>query len=138
MSPDCGRGWRLWGSHRAVTRGSLGTGRGCRKATEGKGTDWSWGTDESDRELGITWSLNPAGTLHRGRGEGEEEEEAPGTLGLRACSGVDEDLGRRCRMEEKKEQDSGRGMVPIPLSNVRIVQPEHIIVFLVFTSVCKL
>lgn len=27
-------------------------------------------------------------------------------------------------MEEKKEQDSGRGMVPIPLSNVRILQPE--------------
>lgn len=27
-------------------------------------------------------------------------------------------------MEEKKEQDSGRGMVPIPLSNVRILQPK--------------
>lgn len=27
-------------------------------------------------------------------------------------------------MEEKKEQDSGRGMVPIPLSNVRVLQPE--------------
>lgn len=27
-------------------------------------------------------------------------------------------------MEEKKEQDSGRGMVPIPLSNVRILEPE--------------
>lgn len=69
------------------------------------------------------WSLNPVGTLHRGRGE-----ETPGALGLKACSGVDEDLGRRCRMEEKKEQDSGRGMVPIPLSKVRIVQPEHILV----------
>lgn len=27
-------------------------------------------------------------------------------------------------MEEKKEQDSGRGMVPIPLSKVRIWQPD--------------
>lgn len=99
----------------------------------GKGTDWIWVTDESDRELGTpTWppSLKPEGILQRGSGEGDTSSlEEPGTLGgLRDWSVVDEDLGRRCRMEEKKEQDSGRGMVPIPLSNVRIVQPEPITV----------
>lgn len=97
----------------------------------GKGTDWIWVTDESDRELGTpTWppSLKPEGILQRGSGEGDTSSlEEPGTLGgLRDWSVVDEDLGRRCRMEEKKEQDSGRGMVPIPLSNVRIVQPEPV------------
>lgn len=99
----------------------------------GKGTDWIWVMDESDREFGTpAWllSLKPEGILHRGNGEGDTSSlEDPGILGgLRDCSGVDEDLGRRCRMEEKKEQDSGRGMVPIPLSNVRILQPEHIFV----------
>lgn len=130
MSPGGGRGSLLWGSHTAVTLGSQGAGTGWRKATEGKGTDWMWVTDESDRELGTpAWSLKLEGILQRGRGEGDTSSlEEPGTLGgLRDCSGVEEDLGRRCRMEEKKEQDSGRGMVPIPLSNVRIVQPEHII-----------
>lgn len=97
----------------------------------GKGTDWIWVTEESDRELGTpAWllSLKLEGILHRGNGEGDMSLlEEPGTLGgLRDCSGVDEDLGRRCRMEEKKEQDSGRGMVPIPLSNVRILQPEPV------------
>lgn len=95
----------------------------------GKGTDWIWVTEESDRELGTPVrlpSLKPEGILHRGNGEGDTSSlEEPGTLGgLRDGSGVEEDLGRRCRMEEKKEQDSGRGMVPIPLSNVRILQPE--------------
>ena len=95
----------------------------------GKGTDWIWVMEESDREFGTpAWllSLKLEGILHRGNGEGDMSLlEEPGTLrGLRDCSGVDEDLGRRCRMEEKKEQDSGRGMVPIPLSNVRILQPE--------------
>lgn len=95
----------------------------------GKGTDWMWVMEESDREFGTpAWllSLKLEGILHRGSGEGDTSSlEEPGTLGgLRDCSGVDEDLGRRCRMEEKKEQDSGRGMVPIPLSNVRILQPE--------------
>lgn len=95
----------------------------------GKGTDWTWVMEESDREFGTpAWllSLKPEGILHRGSGEGDTSSlEEPGTLGgLRDCSGVDEDLGRRCRMEEKKEQDSGRGMVPIPLSNVRILQPK--------------
>lgn len=96
----------------------------------GKGTDWTRVTEESDRELGSPArrlpSLKPEGILHRGKGEGDtsslEEPATPG--GLTDCSGVDEDLGRRCRMEEKKEQDSGRGMVPIPLSNVRILQPK--------------
>lgn len=95
----------------------------------GKGTDWTWVMEESDRELGTpAWllSLKPEGILHRGSGEGDTSSlEEPGTLGgLKDCSGVDEDLGRRCRMDEKKEQDSGRGMVPIPLSNVRILQPK--------------
>lgn len=99
---------------------------GWRKATVGKGTDWTRDMEESERELGTpAWRL-PEGILHRGKGEGDTSSlEEPGTLGgLRDCSGVDEDLGRRCRMEEKKEQDSGRGMVPIPLSNVRILQPK--------------
>lgn len=104
---------------------------GWRKATVGKGTDWIWVMEESDREFGTpAWllSLKLEGILHRGNGEGDTSSlEEPGTLGgLRDCSGVDEDLGRKCRMEEKKEQDSGRGMVPIPLSNVRILQPEPI------------
>lgn len=95
----------------------------------GKGTDWMWVMEESDRELGTpAWlpSLKLEGILHRGRGEGDTSSlEEAGTLGgLRDGAGVDEDLGRRCRMEEKKEQDSGRGMVPIPLSNVRILQPK--------------
>lgn len=96
----------------------------------GKGTDWTRVMEESDREFGTPArrlpSLKPEGILHRGKGEGDTSSlEEPGTLGgLRDCSGVDEDLGRRCRMEEKKEQDSGRGMVPIPLSNVRILQPK--------------
>lgn len=103
---------------------------GWRKATVGKGTDWTRVMEESDREFGTPArrlpSLKPEGILHRGKGEGDTSSlEEPGTLGgLRDCSGVDEDLGRRCRMEEKKEQDSGRGMVPIPLSNVRILQPK--------------
>lgn len=100
----------------------------------GKGTDWTWVMEvmeESDKELGTPArlpSLKPEGILHRGNGEGDTSSlEELGTLGgLRDCSGVDEDLGRKCRMEEKKEQDSGRGMVPIPLSNVRILQPEPI------------
>lgn len=104
---------------------------GWTKATVGKGTDWIWVMEESDREFGTpAWllSLKLEGILHRGNGEGDTSSlEEPGTLGgLRDCSGVDEDLGRRCRMEEKKEQDSGRGMVPIPLSNVRILQPKPI------------
>lgn len=95
----------------------------------GKGTDLIWVMEDSDREFGTpAWllSLKLEGILHRGNGEGDTSLlEEPGTLGgLRDCSGVDEDLGRRCRMEEKKEHDSGRGMVPIPLSNVRILQPE--------------
>lgn len=98
----------------------------------GKGTDWTWVMEESDSEFGTpTWllSLKPEGILHRGNGEGDTSSlEEPGTLGgLRDCSGVDEDLGRKCRMEEKKEQDSGRGMVPIPLSNVRILQPKPVV-----------
>lgn len=90
----------------------------------GKGTDGIWIMEESDREPGTpAWLLD--GTLHRGNGEGDTSSlEEPGTLGgLRDCSGVDEDLGRKLRMEEMKEQDSGRGIVPIPLSNVRILQP---------------
>lgn len=95
----------------------------------GKGTERTWVMEESDREFGTAvWllSLKLEGISHRGNGEGDTSSlEEPGTLGgLRDCSGVDEDLGRKCRMEEKKEQDSGRGMVPIPLSNVRILQPE--------------
>ncbi|KAK9537833.1 hypothetical protein VZT92_005411 [Zoarces viviparus] len=102
---------------------------GWRKATVGKGTDWIWVIEESEREFGtLAWlqSLKLEGILHRGNGERDMSSlEEPGTLGgLRDGSGVDEDLGRRCRMEAKKEQDSGRGMVPIPLSNVRILQPE--------------
>lgn len=91
----------------------------------GKGTGGTWVMEESDREFStLVWP--PEGTLHRGNGEGDTSSlEELGMLGgLRDCSGVEEDLGRRCRMEEKKEQDSGRGMVPIPLSNVRILQPE--------------
>lgn len=85
--------------------------------------------EESDREFGtLAWPppLKPEGILQRGNGEGDTSSpEEPGTLGgLRDCSGVDEDLGRSCRKEEKKEQDSGRGMVPIPLSSVRILQPK--------------
>lgn len=81
---------------------------------------------ESDGELSTPPWLPEEGTLHRGNGEGDASPpEEPGMLrGLRDCSEVEEDLGRRCRMEEKKEQDSGRGMVPIPLSNVRMVQPR--------------
>lgn len=95
----------------------------------GKGTDWIRVMEDSDRELGTParlLSLKPDGIFQRGNGEGDTSSlEEPGALGgLRDCSGVDEDLGRKCRMEEKKEQDSGRGMVPIPLSNVRILQPE--------------
>lgn len=100
---------------------------GWTKATVGKGTDGIRIMEESDREPGTPpWLLD--GTLHRGNGEGDTSSlEEPGTLGgLRDCSGVDEDLGRKLRMEEKKEQDSGRGMVPIPLSNVRILQPGPI------------
>lgn len=102
---------------------------GWRKATEGKGTDWRWVIEELEKEFGTParlQSLKLEGILHRGNGEGDTSSlEEPGTLGgLRDCSWFDEDLGRRCRMEEKKEQDSGRGMVPIPLSNVRISQPE--------------
>lgn len=82
----------------------------------------------SDMEFGIPrkWSLD--GSLHRGKGEGEISplEEAGALGGLRDGSGVDADLGRRCRMEEKKEVESGRGMVPMPLSNVRVsrTKPE--------------
>lgn len=117
----------LWVSH---TPAELITGsegwRGWRKATVGKGTDGMWVTAESDRELSTPPWLPDEGTLHRGNGEGDASPpEEPGMLrALRDCSGVEEDLGRRCRMEEKKEQDSGRGMVPIPLSNVRTVQPR--------------
>lgn len=104
---------------------------GWRQATVGKGTDWKWVMEESDKEFGTPaqlLSLKLEGILHRGNGEGDTSSlEEPGTLGgLRDCSGVDEDLGRRCRIDEKKEQDSGRGMVPIPLSNVRILQPEPV------------
>lgn len=132
----CGRGsvpWGdlgilLWVSH-TLAEGNINSDwawMGWRKATVGKGTDWTRVIEESDRELGTpAWRLLE-GILHRGKGEGDTSSlEEPGTLGgLRDCSGVDEDLGRRCRMEEKKEQDSGRGMVPIPLSNVRILQPK--------------
>lgn len=84
---------------------------------------------ESESEFGSpAWllSIKPQGILHRGNGEGDTSLLAePGIFGgLKDCSGVDEDLGRRCRIEEKKEQDSGRGMVPIPLSNVRILHPK--------------
>lgn len=95
----------------------------------GKGTEWIWVMEELEKECGPpAWplSLKPEGILQRGKGEGDTSLlEEPGILGgLRDWSGVEEDLGRSCRMEEKKEQDSGRGMVPIPLSNVRILQPE--------------
>lgn len=98
----------------------------------GKGTDWTWVMEESDREFGTpAWlpSKKPEGILQRGNGEGDTSSlEEPGILGgLKGCSGVDEDLGRRCRIEEKKEQDSGRGMVPIPLSNVRILHPKPVV-----------
>lgn len=98
----------------------------------GKGTDWTWVMEESDSEFGTpAWlpSIKPEGILHRGNGEGDISSlEEPGILGgLRDCSGVDEDLGRRCRIEEKKEQDSGRGMVPIPLSKVRILHPKPVV-----------
>lgn len=91
----------------------------------GKGTDGIM--EESDREAGRPErppSLPLDGTLHRGNGDGDTSSlEQPGILGgLSDCSGVDEDLGRKLRMEEKKEQDSGRGMVPIPLSSVRMAQ----------------
>lgn len=88
----------------------------------GTGTDWTRVMEESDQELGTpTWllSLKPVGILHRGNGQGDKSCLGGG---LMDCSGVDEDLGRKCRMEEKKEQDSGREMVPIPLSSVRILQ----------------
>lgn len=129
--PGGALGSLLWVSHTLaeVTMGWDWGWMGWRKATVGKGTDWTWVMEESDREFGTpAWllSLKLEGILHRGNGEGDTSSlEEPGTLGgLRDCSGVDEDLGRRCRMEEKKEQDSGRGMVPIPLSNVRILQPK--------------
>lgn len=129
--PCGGLGSLLWESH-TLAEVIMRSDRGCmgwRKATVGKGTDWIWVMEESDKEFGTpAWllSLKLEGILHRGNGEGDTSSlEESGTLGgLRDCSGVEEDLGRKCRMEEKKEQDSGRGMVPIPLSNVRILQPE--------------
>lgn len=95
----------------------------------GTGTSGMWVMEDSDREFGTPagrWSLPPAGTLHRGRWDGDTS--SLGDMGtqrvLSDCSGVNEGLGRRCRMLEKKEQDSGSGMVPIPLSSVRILQLE--------------
>lgn len=132
VTVPCGDlGSLLWVSHTQAEVTIVGHWgwMGWRKATVGKGTDWTWVMEESDREFGTpAWlpPLKPEGILHRGNGEGDTSSpEEPGTLGgLRDCSGVDEDLGRSCRKEEKKEQDSGRGMVPIPLSNVRILQPK--------------
>lgn len=91
----------------------------------GKGTDCTWVMEESDSEFGTSVER----ILHWGKGEGDTTSlEEPGILGgLKDCSGVDEDLGRRCRIEEKKKQDSGKGMVPIPLSNVRILHPKPVV-----------
>lgn len=71
------------------------------------------------------WSFEPDGTLHRGNGEGDTSslEELGALGGLRECW-ADVDLGRRWRMEENKEEESRRGNVPMPLSNIRILQPE--------------
>lgn len=98
----------------------------------GIGTDWTWVMEELDSEFGTsTWllSIKMERILHCGNGEGDTTLlEEPGIVGgLKDCSGVDEDLGRRCRIEEKKKQDSGRGMVPIPLSNVRILHPKPVV-----------
>lgn len=96
----------------------------------GLGTDMMWVMKEFDIGT-LVWLLSKKveGMFHWGNGEGNTTSlEEPGILvGLKDCSGVGEDLGRRCRIEEKKKLGSRRGMVPIPLSNVRILHPKPVV-----------